>query len=100
MRLDAAWHVWFLVALPVMIDGVLAVSALCGCCHHLLLYFLVCPIFLVPSVCDITWFLFAFFFLFIITWCMCCGDYGFCLVGGLILLFMYHHLFVYSLWSL
>ena len=25
---------------------------------------------------------------------------GFIFVGGLILLFMYHHLFVYSLWSL
>ena len=34
MGLDAAWHQWILVALPVMIDGVLAVSAQCGCCHH------------------------------------------------------------------
>ena len=34
MGLDAAWHGWILVALPVMFDGVLAVSAQCGCCHH------------------------------------------------------------------
>ena len=34
MQLDAAWHEWFSVALAVMIDGVLAVSAQCGCCHH------------------------------------------------------------------
>ena len=36
MKLDAAWHVWVLVALAVVIDGVLAVSAQCGCCHHFL----------------------------------------------------------------
>ena len=34
MGLVAAWHEWLLVALPVVIDGVLAVSAQCGCCHH------------------------------------------------------------------
>ena len=44
MGLDAAWHEWFLVALPVMFDGVLAVSAQCGCCHHSLHCFLICPV--------------------------------------------------------
>ena len=34
MELDAAWHDWFWVALAVMIDGMLAVFAQCGCCHH------------------------------------------------------------------
>ena len=34
MKLDAAWHEWSSVALAVMIDGILAVSAQCGCCHH------------------------------------------------------------------
>ena len=34
MKLDAAWHEWSSVALAVMIDGMLAVSAQCGCCHH------------------------------------------------------------------
>ena len=38
---------------------------------------------LVPSDNNITWFLFAFFlFLFNITWCMCCRDYGLCFGGG------------------
>ena len=39
MKLDAAWHEWILVALAVMIDGVLAVSAQCGCCLHFLQIF-------------------------------------------------------------
>ena len=39
MRLDAAWHEWILVALAVVVDGMLAVSAQCGCCHHFLPYF-------------------------------------------------------------
>ena len=34
MKLDAAWHEWSSIALAVMIDGMLAVSAQCGCCHH------------------------------------------------------------------
>ena len=34
MKLDAARHGWFLIALAVVVDGVLAVSAQCGCCHH------------------------------------------------------------------
>ena len=34
MKLDVAWHVWLSVALAVVIDGVLAVSVQCGCCHH------------------------------------------------------------------
>ena len=39
---------------------------------------------------------FVFLFFFGITWCICCEDYGFYLVGGLILLLMYHHLFLRS----
>ena len=34
MKLDAAWHEWFSVVLAVVVDGMLAVSAQCGCCHH------------------------------------------------------------------
>ena len=34
MKLDAAWHEWSPVVLAVMIDGMLAVSAQCGCYHH------------------------------------------------------------------
>ena len=34
MELDAAWHEWVGIALAEMIDGMLAVSAQCGCCHH------------------------------------------------------------------
>ena len=36
MKLDAAWLEWYLVALAVVFDGMLAVSAQCGCCHHCL----------------------------------------------------------------
>ena len=36
MKLDAAWHEWFLIALAVVIGGLLAVSAQCECCHHCL----------------------------------------------------------------
>ena len=42
--LDAAWHEWCLIALAVVLGGMLAVSAQCGCCHHWLHCFLVCPI--------------------------------------------------------
>ena len=57
MRWDAAWHEWVLVAIAVVIDGMLAVSAQCGCCHHftyalsglfsLASFFLVCILFVV-----------------------------------------------------
>ena len=43
MKLDAAWHEWVSIALAVMIDGLLAVSAQCGCCHHFLQYFIDTP---------------------------------------------------------
>ena len=45
MELDAAWHEWSSVALAVMIDGMLAVSAQCVCCHHFHTFFVVilCP---------------------------------------------------------
>ena len=42
---------------------------------------------------------FSFFFLILHGVCVV-GIMGYALVGGLILLFMYHHHFVYSLWSL
>ena len=32
--MDAAWHGWFSVALAIVMDGMLAVFAQCGCCHH------------------------------------------------------------------
>ena len=127
MGLDAAWHECVLIALAVLIVGVLAVSAQCGCCHHSLPYFSnmpfqVCFLWLhffsslgLHPVCCMYYsfltsilhilllgllFVFCVLFLFlVITWCICCGDYGIYLVGGLILLFMYHHLFVCSLWS-
>ena len=43
MELVAAWHEWILVALAVVIDGMLAVSAQCGCCHHFLTWFSIMP---------------------------------------------------------
>ena len=46
---------------------------------------------------DIEWFDVWLFFVFDITWCLCCGDYGLSFGGGLILLFMYHHLCLYFL---
>ena len=33
MKLEAARHEWSSIALAVMIDGMLVVSAQCGCCH-------------------------------------------------------------------
>ena len=128
MKLDAAWHVWFCVALSVMIDGMLAVSAQCGCYHHFLIF---CVVILCPFIWSVCLMLlcnpFGFFFwsascfivcdlvlsnlfcirydmvwcfvVFVsdITWCVCYGDYGLYLVGGLILLFMYHDLCLYLL---
>ena len=114
MELDAAWHEWVLVALAVVIDGMLAVSAPCGCCHHYLLdsVFLAMPMcvwylfpfcymlfgFIYPLPCVITWFPSVIcFFSFNVPWCTCYGGYGLCFGGGLIPLFMYHHLFVFFL---
>ena len=113
--MDAAWHEWSSVALAVMIDGMLAVSAQCGCCHHFhtllwLFYALSCiwsvwcyfvsllNIFcffygLLHVLLYVFWFchltgisflhmillgfdVWLFFFVFDITWYMCCGDYG------------------------
>ena len=45
-------------------------------------------------------FVFLFFFFLILHGVYVVGIMGYVLVGGLILLFMYHHLFVYFLWSL
>ena len=109
MELDAAWHVWYLIALAVLVDGVLAVSAQCGCCHHWLHYFLICPfIFLVPCVlafCFILHMILHGFCLYIYFSLILHGVYilgiiGYVLVGGLILLFTYHHLCMYFLLSL
>ena len=49
---------------------------------------------------DITWFDICLFCIFDITWCMCYGGYKLSFGGGLILLFMYHHLCLYLLWSI
>ena len=43
---------------------------------------------------NITW-LFSVVFVYDITWCIYYRDYGLYFGGGLILLFMYHHLCVY-----
>ena len=87
MKLDAAWHVWFGIALAVVIVGMLAVSAQCGCCHHWLLscYALSC---LVPFNLAFCFLLLitlhgfclylCFFLFFTLTWCICyrvCGLY-------------------------
>ena len=113
MKLVPAWHGWFSTALAVMDDGMLAVSAQCGCCHHFLTSssmpfhafsffgvmpfvlfffwpvacFIVC-ILVLSSLChlfftyNITWFGVWLYFVFGITWCMCCGDYGLSFGGG------------------
>ena len=99
MKLDAAWHVWLLIELAVVLDGMLAVSGQCGCCHHYFLsvlfcYALVClvPIFPIccmfsgfvsPFTCDIAWFHpIVYFFSFDITWCICYGGYRLYFGGG------------------
>ena len=101
MRLDAAWHEWILVALAVVIDGMLAVSAQCGCCHHFLPYFSIMPY----QVC----FLWLSFF-FIGLHPVCCMYYGFLpsilhiILHGLPFVFCFLFLFcyymVYILWGL
>ena len=116
MKLVAAWCGWSSIALAVMIDGMLAVSVQCGCCHHLhssssmlfhifslfgVVLYAFCPFFffwpvacfivcilVLYSLChlfftyNITWFGVWLFFVFDITWCMCCGDYGLSFCGG------------------
>ena len=67
MRLDAAWHEWILVALAVVIDGVLAVSAQCGCCHHFLPYFSIMPY----QVC----FVWLHFFFCLLLFVVCIMDF-------------------------
>ena len=106
MKLDAAWHVWVLVALAVVVDGMLAVSAQCGCCHHWFSFsvFLICPV-LFSTFClvavllyviwlyyiyfayNITWvvvylFLAVFVFVLDIMWYMYYRDYGLYFGGG------------------
>ena len=44
--LDAAWHVWLFIALAVLLDGMLAVSAQCGVVT--IGFFAYMPYFLVP----------------------------------------------------
>ena len=132
MGLDAAWHECVLIALALLIVGELAVSAQCGCCHHSLPYFSnmpfqVCFLWLhffsslgLHPVCCMYYsfltsilhilllgllFVFCVLFLFlVITWCICCGDYGIYLVGVLFcclctttsLFVPYGHFHVYS----
>ena len=48
-----------------------------------IVFFNYMPYILVPfSFDNITWVLLIFFFLFDITWCMCCQDYGLYFGGG------------------
>ena len=126
MELDVAWHEWYSVALAVVIDGMLAVSAIVWVLSPFtyLFVFLLCPfiysVFLVSLclpfrsfflficfcfvVCNLVLLsLFAYgitwvdVFDFHITWCMCYETMGYILVGIFILLFMYHHLCFYFL---
>ena len=63
---------------------------------HLMLYFV---LFLLIIILHGFCLHFSFFFLILHGVCVV-GIMGYALVGGLILLFMYNHHFVYSLWSL
>ena len=94
-----------------MVDGMLAVYAQCGCCHHFHIFceVILCPFFfclvllcltllgfsfgLLPLLLYVIWFCqihFAYditwfddlFFVYLITWCMCYGDYRLYLGGG------------------
>ena len=85
MKLDAAWHEWVLVALPVMIVGVLAFSAQCGCCHHFLPYFLLCPF-------RFVFFVFIFFSSIGLQ-PVCCMYYG--LLASILLVVLHGLLFVF-----
>ena len=87
----------------------LAVSAQCGCCHHSVFHFmpylfgtfwLYYYMVILLHYNNITWICLIFFsFLHYMVYVLS-GLWVMLLVGGLILLFMYHHLFMCSLWSL
>ena len=131
MELVAAWLGWSSIALAVMIDSMLAVSAQCGCCLHFhssssmpfhvfspfgVVLYAFCPFFsfgLLHVLLYVFWFCHLFvisflhiilhglvfgYFLFLILHGVCVvGIMGYLLVGGLILLFMYHHLCLFFL---
>ena len=125
MKLYAAWHELSSMALAVVIDGMLAVSAQCGCFHHFhssssmpfrvfslfgVILYAFCPFFsfglllvLLSSLChlfftyNITWFDVCLFFVLLLHGVCVVGIMGYLLEGGLILLFMYHHLCLYFL---
>ena len=61
--------------------------------YLLLLYVIL--ILQVHLIYNITWLFMCALFVDYITWCMYYRDYGLHFGGGLILLFMYHHLCVY-----
>ena len=70
----------------------LAVSAQCGCCHHSVFHFmpylfgtfwLYYYMVILLHYNNITW-ICLIFFLFCITWCMCCQDYGLCYWWGVL----------------
>ena len=66
-----------------------------------IVFFNYMPYILVPfSFDNITWVLLIFFFFLILHGVCVVRIMGCALVGGLILLFMYHHLFLCCLWSL
>ena len=64
--LDTAWHEWFSVALAVVIDGVLAVSAQCGCCHQFFQYFTDMPFLVCYALVSFFFFLLLVCILFLV----------------------------------
>ena len=118
MKLDAAWLERYLVALAVVFGGMFAVSAQCGCCHHCLQCFSDMPLlvryllFFFLFCCSFSGFLILLPMILhgLILLCLCLSLFillmlhgvcvmetmGYVLMGGLIPLFMYHHLFCVS----
>ena len=84
MELDAAWHEWCLIALAVVLDDVLAVSAQCWCCHHSVFDFMPYLVWYLLIIILHGFCLHFSFFLFDITWYMYCQDYGLCYWWGVL----------------
>ena len=103
IKLDAAWHEWISIALTVMIDGVLAVCAQCGCCHQFLQYLNDLPF-------HVYFALVTFFFHLLVCIHFCHMSSGFVqailhiILHGLLFVFFYTCSFwsymVYILWGL
>ena len=108
ISLDAAWHGWSSIALAVMIDGMLAVSAQCGCCHHfhsgfsmpfhvfshfVVIFYAFCPFFLLA--CCMFYCMYSGFVIFLSS-LFCIWYYMvWCLV-----IFCFWYYMVYVLWVL